>query len=341
VFFKIIAKDEVPDLVRGIATEYEVIGPQAKGTAFVFAPLKDPADLRLDYDMTILPAKRYILPERETLMRFSVEDNEVVEAELDAPRRALFGLHPCDVNSLLLMDNVFLDGGDPDPYYKARRENTLIIGVSCMPAPTCFCDAWGTDETHRGFDIFLTDIGDSYYASISSVRGADLVDRFAKGRDITAEDTAAFQERSAAFKAAFEHEIDTSQLPVLLDAKYDSPIWQEFGEMCLACGACSTVCPTCYCFDVHDELDADQKHGERVRTWDSCQFKDFAGVAHGNFRDSRASRVRYRYYHKQWGYLSRYEKVLCVGCGRCTRACKADINPPRVVRALQTGVVDR
>jgi len=50
--------------------------------------------------------------------------------------------------------------------------------------------------------------------------------------------------------------------------------------------------------------------------------------------------VKYRYYHKQWGYLSKFERVLCVGCGRCTLACKAKISPPRVVRALQTGVVD-
>ena len=341
MFFKIIAKDEIPDLVRGLATEYEVVGPVEKGERFVYAPIDDPDDLRLDWDTTLLPPKRWFLPEKETLMRFRVADNEVVDDEIDAPPRVLFGLHPCDVNSLLLMDDVFL-GDDPDPYYKARRENTLIVGVSCMPTETCFCNAWGTDEPHWGFDIFLTDIGDSYYASIRSVKGAELVDKYVGGRDITDEDTAAFQERTAAFKAAFdENAIDTSQLPVLLDAKYDSDIWQKFGDLCLACGACSMVCPTCYCFDVHDELDADQQHGVRVRTWDSCQFKDFAGVAMGhNFRETKAARVRYRYYHKQWGHLSRYERVLCVGCGRCTRACKADINPPRVVRALQTGVVD-
>ena len=40
--------------------------------------------------------------------------------------------------------------------------------------------------------------------------------------------------------------------------------------------------------------------------------------------------MKYRYYHKQWGYLSKFERVLCVGCGRCERACKAGISP-RVV----------
>jgi formate hydrogenlyase subunit 6/NADH:ubiquinone oxidoreductase subunit I len=67
-------------------------------------------------------------------------------------------------------------------------------------------------------------------------------------------------------------------------------------------------------------------------------FREFAEVAHGqNFREDRARRVKYRYYHKQWGYLSKFERVLCVGCSRCQRACKADINPRVVIAALQKG----
>ncbi len=98
------------------------------------------------------------------------------------------------------------------------------------------------------------------------------------------------------------------------------------------------VCPTCYCFDVVDRMDADHKGGTRVRVWDSCQYRSFATVAHGaNFRESRSSRVKYRYYHKQWGYLSKFERVLCVGCGRCARACLAGISPREVIAALQEG----
>lgn len=339
MFFRIIDKDRLPDLVRGLATDYEVVGPVEKGGKFVFAPISDPAELRLGYDTTILPAKKWFFPPEEAMMRFRVADNEVVDDEVYAPARVLFGLHSCDIAGLLLMDNVFF-GQYPDPYYQARRANTLIVGVSCTPSETCFCNAWGTDETHAGYDIFLTDLGDSYFASIRSVKGAELVDRHVEAREADEKDIARFQKVTAEFEGSFAHDIDTAQLPLLLDAKFDSPIWDELGAQCLACGACSMVCPTCYCFDVHDELEPDQQFGTRVRTWDSCQFKEFAAVAHGqNFRDTRASRVKYRYYHKQWGYLSKFERVLCVGCGRCTRACKADINPVRVIEALQMGVV--
>lgn len=339
MFFRVIDKERLPDLVKGLATEYEVIGPIAKGEQFVYAPVTDPADLRLDYDTTLLPPKKFFFPPEETLMRFRVADNEVLDDEVFAAPRVLFGLHPCDINALLLMDNVF-SGRYEDPYYLRRREQTLLIGVSCTPSETCFCNVWDTNEVHWGFDVFLTDLGDRYFASCRTVKGAEILDRFVENRQVIDQDTTDFQSVVHGFKNSFKRVADTTQLPVLLDAKFDSPIWDEFGDRCLSCGACSMVCPTCYCFDVEDRLEPDQKSGVRVRTWDSCQFKEFAAVAHGqNFRESRASRVKYRYYHKQWGYLSKFERVLCVGCGRCARACPAGITPENVIAALQTGEV--
>jgi sulfhydrogenase subunit beta (sulfur reductase) len=340
LFFRVLEKERLPDLVRGLAREYEVVGPVAKDDRFIFAPVDDAAELRLDYDVTLLPPKRWFLPTEEPLMRFRVSDNAVLSSDIHAPPRVLFGLHACDINGLLLMDNVFLEDGHSDPYYKARRENTLIVGISCSPSDSCFCNAWHTDEAHWGYDLFLTDLGDDYFVSCRSVKGAEVLDRFVETREVDSSDVARFEEAVARFKSSFGDEIDTSQLPLLLDAKFDSPIWDELGSRCLSCGACSMVCPTCYCFDHKDVLDADHQHGTRVRFWDSCQFRDFATVAQGHrFRGTRASRIKYRYYHKQWGYLSKFERVLCVGCGRCTRACKAHISPVLVIEALRNDVV--
>jgi len=277
------------------------------------------------------------MPPTEEIMAFRAQDSEVLSDDVDRTPRVLFGLHPCDINGLMLMDNIFL-GGYEDPYYKARRESTLIVGLNCTPRDSCFCNAWGTDEVHWGFDIFLSDLGDRYFVSVRSVEGADLLDRCVETRDADARDTADLQRITKEFKNGFAEQPDTSQLPLLLDAKYDDPIWDELGDRCLSCGACSMVCPTCYCFDVRDRLSPDGQEGTRERIWDSCLFIEFAEVAHGhNFRGSRSARVKNRYYHKQWGYLSKFERVLCVGCGRCAAACKADINPRVVIEALQRG----
>lgn len=336
MFFRVMDKERLPDLVRGLSASYEVVGPVRKGDAYVFSVIDDPRELALEYDTTILPPKKYFVPPSEDILGFTAE-GQVTSDGGEAQPRVLFGLHPCDINALMLMDNVFM-GEYEDPYYKSRRENTLLVGVSCTPEPRCFCNAWGTDEVHWGFDIFLTDLGDRYFVSVRSVEGAELLDRCVETSHIDAQDTEDFQAKTREFKASFSADLETSQIPLLLDAKFDDPVWDELGERCLSCGACSMVCPTCYCFDVKDKLSADGTHGSRVRVWDSCQFSEFAEVAHGhNFRESRSSRVKYRYYHKQWGYLSKFERVLCVGCGRCERACKADINPRVVIAALQQG----
>ena len=125
--------------------------------------------------------------------------------------------------------------------------------------------------------------------SVRSVKGAELLDRFVETRHITEQDTAEFQRVTSEFKDSLRgRHVDTAQLPLLLDAKFDDPIWDELGETCLSCGACSMVCPTCYCFDVKDKLSPDGETGERVRVWDSCMFSEFAEVAHGhNFRGTQ------------------------------------------------------
>ena len=71
-------------------------------------------------------------------------------------------------------------------------------------------------------------------------------------------------------------EFDVTELPSLLSTSYDSKLWEELGDRCLACGMCTNVCPTCYCFNVADEVDFTLSAGTRFRVWDSCQLDKFA-----------------------------------------------------------------
>ncbi|MCL2606557.1 MAG: 4Fe-4S dicluster domain-containing protein [Coriobacteriia bacterium] len=341
MIYKIIEKWALEDLFEGLRANYdEVVGPQPSkghgGPALVFDKLTNFNDLRLDYDTTILPPKKYFLNPDERILRFNRSTGDVFDTEPVQISRAIFGMHPCDINALLLLDQIFL-GDYVDPYYQAARKSTFIIGTSCMPSPGHICNAFGSDEVHRGFDLFLTDLGDRYFLSCATVPAAELVDKYLDAREPVAADISDFQARTRQFKAAFKYLPQMDQLPLLYGAKYeDEDLWNQIGDDCLSCGACSMVCPVCHCFDVRDKLDANGETGLRHRVWDSCNFSEFAEVAHDyNFRPTRTSRVRYRFFHKFVGNFTRNGKMLCVGCSRCNRACKVGITPARVIRALQ------
>jgi predicted molibdopterin-dependent oxidoreductase YjgC len=95
------------------------------------------------------------------------------------------------------------------------------------------------------------------------------------------------------------------------------------------------VCPTCYCFDVADELALSLKKGERIRRWDACMLSSFAVVAGGeNFRHAAKQRLHHRLDRKFNFLMKKHNQSVCVGCGRCVRACLADISPKTVVEKI-------
>ncbi len=134
-----------------------------------------------------------------------------------------------------------------------------------------------------------------------------------------------------------ELRVEPSKWPKLLDEAYNHPVWEEMAKSCFSCGSCNLVCPTCYCFDVRDEVNWNLSTGERIRVWDGCMLADFAIVAGNlNFRKSRADRYRHRYYRKGKYVPPKIGgSIACVGCGRCITACVAKIaNPVEIFNRL-------
>ncbi len=338
---KHISEPELRAWVDSLLEGPPVYAPQARQGRFAFDRLRRSADLRLDYDVTILPPKKYFLPQQETLVRFTREGG--FESAVEAEPFVLFGIHPYDLVAINQLDAIFARAPGDAHYLTRRHAATLVVLDVETVSEHHFAGGLGqaTVDGNRDFDAMLTRLPDgSYVAEARTEKGRTLMDGLADAPDAGPESLAAREEvwiRNR--KALRKHRLTMApeRIPELLADAHDHPIWEEKGALCYSCGACTLVCPTCYCFDVRDEWNPGLADGERVRTWDGCMFTQFAAVAGGhNFRKSRAARYRHRYFRKGKYVWDMIGEIACVGCGRCIGACTANIaNPVEVYNRLQ------
>ena len=331
-----LPKDRL-DLFASVLQQFgEVHAPVEQNGKYAFRRLALWSEACLDYQRTLLPPKKYFLPPKDTLFQYR-EGQGYVPCDVAADRRIiLFGVHPCDIYGLNILDQVF-SGKYNDPYYQTRRKNIAIIGIDCTPDEHCFCRSMRADFVDRGFDLFFQDLGDRYQVMVATALGDDMV--LATGplfEPVTQADHDEYKRRSSAKRRAFQLEVEIRDLPEIFEMEYDSSLWNRVGDRCLSCGSCSMVCPTCYCYDVADDVELGSRNGGRSRSWDSCLFSTHAMVAGGeNFREGRDSRVKFRYYHKQRGFVAEYGRPSCVGCGRCIEACPVKIDISEVISQLR------
>jgi sulfite reductase subunit B len=332
---RLLLKEDFENFLNSLIQEdsLNVIGVKSKDNKFAFGRLESASELRLDYDVTLLPPKKYFFPQRETLLNYDVAKGFLPKDPAELKPMVIIGVHPYDIVALLHMDEVFKETKS-DPYYLEKRKSAIIIGVNIQNmSEHCFAPQMGCATIDYGFDIMLTDLGDRYAVNIGSKKGEDLLEKFAKNltkalaRDIQ---SVGQKKREIMSMSQQKFDFETEQIPELLSKSYEkSEFWEKHAEPCLACGSCVLVCPTCYCFDVKDNPALSLKEGERIRTWDGCLLEDFAKVASGeNFRPTRSARYRHRYFKKGKYLFDRFGFVSCVGCGRCSSNCLPDIANP-------------
>ena len=233
MLYRVIDAAELPSLVSAFMETYEVVAPVKRDQGYAFETIESPDDIELAYPTTMASPKKYFLPPEETLMSFDARTNSVTDFAAEITPRVIFGAHACDINAVNRLDLVFKDGRYPDPYYVARRNATLIVGISCMPSETCFCHLWGSDEARFGYDLFLQDIGGKYLVSISSVEAANILEAACNPRVATDEDRIEFRHATRRRQEAFNDAIpDIQDVAMLMDAFHKDPFWEELGGRC-------------------------------------------------------------------------------------------------------------
>lgn len=303
--------------------------------SFSFKEVLSPKEIAWDALRTILPPKKFFYPPSETILKY--DDNEITETKSEAGFQVIFGVHPCDLAGLGIMDTIF-EAGPADTHYLQRRKESLIVGLSCMPDNHCFCQSMGTSCATKGYDLFLTDLDDKFFLQVETPAGSSAIEKcmdiFKRVTEIDKDRYKEFWQRR---EAAFTNGFAPDNLRATMDMEWNNEIWEELGKRCLSCGNCTPVCPTCYCFDLVDIASLNGDSGSRVREWDSCQFVGFAQVAGDyNFRPTPVDRLKFWYRHKLHGFDDPYGFKTCVGCGRCTVSCPAGIDDlVDVVKRLQ------
>jgi ferredoxin len=334
----LIRKEEFLNFIDMLKQEYKVIGPVKENNHYVFREIYSSADLYLDYSITMLsPGKMFIYKPKEDILKFCIESGvSVEEVRYEVGKQVIVGIHPCDIHAILYLDRVFLSDFI-DPYYKIRRENTILIALNCTKVlENCFCSSVGTGphlKVQSGYDMVLTDLGDDYLVELKSLRASQIFNISRK--EVYFDVFKLKSEKEETLLKSFRKSIDINGLDELFLKNLDHPVWiMTADEKCLSCSNCVMVCPTCFCYDIVDEVNMNLKEIKRFRQLDACQDFKFAEVHGGNYRQRRASRLRQFVIHNL-NYTSQYGLIKTVGCGRCITWCPTKIDLTEMAKEIQ------
>ncbi|MBN1465490.1 4Fe-4S dicluster domain-containing protein [candidate division KSB1 bacterium] len=314
----------VSDNIDGIT---DVIFPTSDGAGHsVFTTLDSNSEIILDSYRTVDPAK----------ILFYLTRERMAPDEFSPKKRLILGIKACDLKALELMDQALINQEFVDPAYKHWRESSIIVTTDCgVAGKTCHCNLLdGHPYAESGFDLNLSRLDDAYIITVGSDKGKTVLDLM-KNEFQLMEAPAHMQDQVDQNRRAVEKQLEAQNAAFVRSDAFDRwrtvapQLWADESRQCIGCGACTHICPTCYCLILNDETD---EKFIKERSYDSCQLHGYARVAGGGTpRPDMNKRFRNRYLCKFDYMVHNFGKIGCTGCGRCTEACAAEIDFRQVV----------
>ncbi|MEW6040476.1 MAG: 4Fe-4S dicluster domain-containing protein [Elusimicrobiota bacterium] len=321
----IITKSELDKLLEDILKKHKLVAPVNVDNLILFQNVDSIDRIVFDYANTVKPVKELFFPQRETLFTYS--GSQTVMAEVQSASSVIFGVRPCDIRSLLILDKAF-DGDYKDPYYIEKRKNTVLLGLSCEePEPSCYCTSFNSGpHSGEGMDALFTKLSNNrYYVEIFTEKAEQIFQKHNIPADVNSKN------EKQSHKELSEKKIKSHITVPDLDRILQNEYWDKVSQKCITCGICRFLCATCYCFSLADEKK------ERVKFWAACTFPSFTKEAAGsNPREKKVDRYKQWYYHKFSNHKKNYDEHLCSGCGRCIRMCPVKINFTEVIKNAES-----
>jgi formate hydrogenlyase subunit 6/NADH:ubiquinone oxidoreductase subunit I len=323
----ILKKDDIGTFVEALSPNAKVYAPVRVDRLVTFEPVENAEEIAFDYQNSDVPPKKIVFPQTETMFCYTLGKDQKIEKPKEDGKNIVFGIRPCDAKSFAILDKVFEDDLT-DVYYVQKRKNTALIGLSCTkPCVNCFCTSLnGSPGDKKSLDILLTPLGDEYFVEVITEKGNTLIEKspevFREVSDAQRKKKEDVIERA---ESLFKRKISVAGIKEKLDTIFFHELWREMSRECVGCSICTFLCPTCHCFDIHDETTLHD--GTRFRVWDTCSSPEYTLHASGyNPRPGRMNRTRNRIYHKYNYYPVNSGVIACVGCGRCINKCPVNID---------------
>ncbi len=270
--------------------------------------------------------KELLTPLSQTLFFFT--ENETKEADMDISEAIIF-LRSCDLHAVKRLDDIYLHNTFTDPFYARIREHVHFALIGCSHTfDNCFCVDMGSNISTEGYLFSLDLCGSDVKSDVRDEAVAEL-----------------FASVQAKSETVVPMHVDQNPVHVEIPEKipnsiYQHELWKEYSARCIDCGRCTTVCPTCTCFNMQDTFYTDNgKVGERRRVAGSCMINGYTNVAGGGqYRKTNGERMRFKVLHKIYDHRRRFGENMCVGCGRCDDVCPEYISFSNIINKVNRAV---
>lgn len=326
----VIEKEKIRELVEKLSESFFVFAPvKRKDGECSFEKFEENCELDFSYTATILPAKKFFLPEREEILIYNAKKKKIFVPH--RPKKfILFGLNVRDLEALSQLDEIMKKPLE-DFYYFKKRKSATVIGVL------------SGNEMKDSSPYFLTaDLllkktsGNTYEAVALTSKGKDITkDNLFKENSVLREDSCFSSEENKETmprlrKLLLDPELLNNAVKWSWDNQKD--LWENLGKKCLGCGICTYVCPLCYCFSMEEKHELGGAECSRTRCWAACTLPEFNRISGGyNFHKTLKERYYNWYHHKFVRAYLEYGKSQCVACGRCQKYCPARIDIEKVL----------
>ena len=312
---KKLSKLKVNQFLSVLGENSDIYAPIKKGDYYELDKLQDDVNYNF-FEPTYTSFKKILVPQCQKLYNFSKGSFSNPSTDRST---IIFGMSNLDIQALNLLKDIMSKPVIDQPFSNKLEQTVFVASVKSSIRNL----ELEIEEMADGYDILLIQANDDFYLNATSTRGKDIVSLMK------------LPNSSFSIKKTQNVEFglfkDKEKIVKALEYSRGKAIWKKLATKCIGCGNCTAICPLCYCFDIKHNYSPEQRDGTVIREWDSCFFKSFAATSGHNFRAEFEDRIYHFFEHKFiQAYYERGE-FNCNHCGKCVKACPANINIFKVI----------